>query len=257
MFHATRFTDGTPTMSTPTIALVHGAFADSSSWLGVISRLQAAGLAVQAISNPLRGVSADAAYVASAIEQIPGPVLLVGHSYGGAVISVAAARASNTVGLVYVAAYVPDEGETILDLAGQFPPTALAEAIRPATYPTADSATTGTEFFLDHALYHAAFAADIPEEQARVMAVTQRPVADIGFGEPAGPIAWKTLPSWYAVATADQALGVELERMLADRAGFDHSRNRRVPRGSRFSASSHRRPHQHGRRLRRLADTIR
>lgn len=209
----------TPVAAAPTVVLVHGAFADSSSWLGVITRLQDEGLAVQAISNPLRGVSADAAYVASAVSQIPGPVLLVGHSYGGSVISVAAAQASNVIGLVYVAAYVPDEGESILDLGGKFPPTALAAAIRPAAYPTADPATPGTEYYLDPALYHAAFAADVPEEQARAMAVAQRPAADIGFGEPAGPIAWKTLPSWYAIATADQALGVELERFLADRAG--------------------------------------
>ena len=219
MIQATPSADGTPTGGAPTVALVHGAFADSSSWLGVITELQAAGLAVQAISNPLRGVSADAAYVASAVGQISGPVLLVGHSYGGAVISVAAAQATNVVGLVYVAAYVPDEGETILGLGGQFPPTALAAAIRPAAYPTADPATPGTEFTLDPALSPAAFAADLPEEQARAMAVAQRPAADVGFGEPAGPIAWKTLPSWYAVATADQALGVELERFLADRAG--------------------------------------
>jgi hypothetical protein len=120
---------------------------------------------------------------------------------------------------VYVAAYVPDEGETILDLGGQFPPTALAAAIRPATYPTTDPNAPGTEFYLDPLLYHDAFAADLPAEQAQAMAMAQRPAADIGFGEPAGPIAWKTLPSWYAIATADLALGVELERFLADRAG--------------------------------------
>jgi pimeloyl-ACP methyl ester carboxylesterase len=219
MLQSTPTTNGTPAAGSLTVALVHGAFADSSSWLGVITALQDAGVAVQAISNPLRGVSSDAAYVANAVGQIAGPVLLVGHSYGGAVISVAAAQATNVVGLVYVAAYMPAEGETLLDLAGQFPPTALAAALRPATYPTADPATPGTEFYLDPTLYHDAFAADVPEEQTRAMAVAQRPVADIGFGEPAGPIAWTTLPSWYALATADQALGIDLERFLADRAG--------------------------------------
>jgi pimeloyl-ACP methyl ester carboxylesterase len=219
MIQATSSPDDPELGRAVTVALVHGAFADSSSWLGVIANLQASGLVAQAISNPLRGVSADAAYVASAVSQIPGPVLLVGHSYGGSVISVAAAQATNVVGLVYVAAYVPDEGESILDLGGQFPPTALAAAIRPAAYPTADPNTPGTEFYLDPLLYHDAFAADLPKEQAQAMAMVQRPAADIGFGEPAGPIAWKTLPSWYAIATADQALGVELERFLADRAG--------------------------------------
>ena len=219
MIQATPSTNGTPTGGALTVVLVHGAFADSSSWLGVITRLQAASLPVQAIVNPLRGVSADAAYVASAVSQIPGPVLLVGHSYGGAVISVAAVQATNVVGLVYVAAYVPDEGESVLDLGGKFAPTALATAIRPASYPTSDPATPGTEFHLDPGLYQAAFAADLPDIQAQAMSVAQRPAADICFGEPAGPVAWKTLASWYAVATADQALGVELERFLADRAG--------------------------------------
>jgi pimeloyl-ACP methyl ester carboxylesterase len=212
-------TDATPVGSAITVALVHGAFADSSSWLGVIEKLLEAGVAVRAISNPLRGVSSDAAYVASALSQIPGPVLLVGHSYGGAVISVAATQATNVVGLVYVAAYVPDQGESILDLGGRFAPTALAAAIRPAAYPTADPSGPGTEFYLDPSLYHDAFAADLPEKQTRAMALVQRPAADVGFGEPAGPVAWQTLPSWYAVATADRALGVDLERFLASRAG--------------------------------------
>src|SRR3712207_204863 len=125
-----------PTTAAPTVLLVHGAFADSSGWNGVIERLQAAGVPVQAVVNPLRGLAADAAYVASAIRQTPGPVLAVGHSYGGAVITNAAAKADNVVGLVYVAAFAPAEGETLLGLAEGASDSLLGPALRPLKYPS-------------------------------------------------------------------------------------------------------------------------
>ncbi|CAN5554382.1 alpha/beta hydrolase [soil metagenome] len=198
----------------PTVVFVHGAFADSSGWAGVISLLQADGIQVLAASNPLRGVSIDSAYVASVVAAIPGPVLLVGHSYGGAVISGAAVGAANVVGLVYIAAFALDEGEGGLDVLGQFPPTLLASALRPAN---ADPANP--DLLIDPAQYHEVFAADVPAEIVAPMAFSQRPVLGSAFGEPAGAVAWKTLPSWFLIPTIDNVIGTEALRMFAARAG--------------------------------------
>lgn len=198
----------------PTVVFVHGAFADSAGWWPVISLLQADGTQVLAASNPLRGVSNDAAYVASVVAAIPGPVLLVGHSYGGAVISSAAVGAANVVGLVYVAAFALDEGEGGLDILGQFPPTLLGAALRPAN---ADPANP--DLLIDPLQFHEVFAADIPAEVVAPMAVSQRPVLGSAFAEPAGPIAWKMLPSWFAIPTIDNVIGTEALRMFAERAG--------------------------------------
>ena len=165
--------------------LVHGAFADASSWTGVIERLQAQGVPVVAPANPLRGISDDSAYIASVLEQIAGPVLAVGHSYGGAVITNAAA-ADNVVGLVYVAAFAPDEARrsarSTAHLEGQ---RSSARALVPHQYPTA--AARRVEFAIDPAKFLDAFAADLPAEQTAVMAATQRPVADSAFAEPTAP----------------------------------------------------------------------
>ena len=214
-------TDASTVNSRLTVALVHGAFADSSSWNDVVEQLQAAGIAVQAISNPLRGISADAAYVASAIRQIPGPVLAVGHSYGGAIITNAAPHAGNVIGLVYVAAFAPDEGETLLDIEGDSKDSVLNTALLQLQYPTGQGTGTGTavELAIDPAKFHDAFAADLPEKQAAVMAATQRPVAAAAFAEPNGTPAWKNLPSWAVVATGDKAAGSDVVRSMAQRAG--------------------------------------
>jgi pimeloyl-ACP methyl ester carboxylesterase len=215
-------TDATPaTSAAPTVLLVHGAFADSSSWNDVIKRLQAAGIAVRAISNPLRGIAADAAYVASAIAQTPGPVLAVGHSYGGAVITNAAARANNVVGLVYVAAFAPDEGETLGDIEGNSKDSVLNTVLLQLQYPTGQGTEMAVEFAIDPAKFHDAFAADLPVEQTAVMAATQRPAAALGFTQPTGTAAWKTLPSWAVVATGDKAAGSDVVRSMAERAGAD------------------------------------
>jgi pimeloyl-ACP methyl ester carboxylesterase len=208
-----------PTSTDPlTVVLVHGAFADSSSWEGVIERLQAAGTQVTAPPNPLRGISEDAAYLASFIKQVPGPVLLVGHSYGGAVISNAATGLDNVVGLVFVAAFAPDEGERLGEVEGGSHDSVLGTAQVALQYPTA-GAGTATEFAIDPAKLHDAFAADLPPERAAVMAVTQRPVSERAFTEPSGPPAWKSLPSWTVLATGDKAAGTDVIRSQAERAG--------------------------------------
>jgi len=206
------------TGSTPTVVLVHGAFADASGWAGVIELLQAEGIPTLAPANPLRSVSGDAAYIASVVSQISGPVLLVGHSYGGVVITNAAPQASNVIGLVYIAAFLPDEGESVQSLAGQASDSLLGTALRPAGFPTG-TGEVGHELYIDQAAFHDVFAADLPPEQAAIMAVSQRPGAEAGFGEPSGPAGWKTLPSWALIATADKTIGVTGERLMAERAG--------------------------------------
>lgn len=207
-----------PTSSTPTVVLVHGAFADASGWAGVIALLTASGIKVVAPPNPLRGVSNDAAYIASFANQIAGPILLVGHSYGGAVITNASPNVTNAIGLVYVAAFIPDEGETLLSLSSQATDSKLGPALRPTNYPHPDG-TVGQEFSIDPASFHEVFCADLPDDLALAMSLSQRPAADVGFGEPSGPVGWKTLPSWAAIATADYAIGVSGLRAMAQRAG--------------------------------------
>ena len=202
-----------------TVVLVHGAFADASSWTGVIERLQAGGVPVMAPANPLRGIAIDSAYTASVFEQIPGPVLAVGHSYGGAVISNAASMAKNVVGLVFVAAFAPDEGERLGEVESGSKDSVLNSALVPRRYPTGNGAETAVEFAIDPAKIHDAFAADLPVEQAAIVGATQRPVAELAFSEPNGRPAWKTLPSWAVVATGDKAAGTDVVRSMAKRAG--------------------------------------
>ena len=207
----------TNTTDTPTVVLVHGGFADASFWAPVIRDLQASNLPVLAPANPLRGLADDAEYVASVVRQIDGPVLLVGHSYGGAVISVAGADAPNVVGLVYVAAFALDEGEAFAEIFERFGNTPILDAVRPSEYPVAGGGTK-VELTLAPELYKEAFAADLPDDLIEVLAVSQRPFAAI-FDERAQAAAWKTLPSWAIVATADNAIPPEGERHMAERAG--------------------------------------
>ena len=203
----------------PTVVLVHGAFADASGWNGVVERLQADGIQVTAPANPLRGISIDSAYIASLLEQIPGPVLAVGHSYGGAVITNAATNANNVVGLVYVAAFAPDEGETLADIESGSKDSVLNTALMQLQYPNGQGGETAVEFAIDPAKFHDAFAADLPAEQTAVMAATQRPVAELAFSEPSGVPAWRNLPSWAVVPTGDKAAGSDVVRSMAERAG--------------------------------------
>jgi pimeloyl-ACP methyl ester carboxylesterase len=202
-----------------TVVLVHGAFADASGWNDVVEQLQANGLQVTAPANPLRGVSIDSAYIASVFNQIPGPVLAVGHSYGGAVITNAATNANNVVGLVYVAAFAPEEGERLIDAESNSKDSVLNTVLVPLQYPTGEGSETTVEFAIDPAQFHDAFAADLPAKQTAVMAATQRPVAELAFTEPNGEPAWKSLPTWTVVATGDKAAGSDVIRSMAERAG--------------------------------------
>jgi pimeloyl-ACP methyl ester carboxylesterase len=208
-------------MSSPTVVLIHGAFADASSWSGVISALHAAGVQTVAPANALRGVETDAAYLTSFVNQLEGPTLLVGHSYGGALISQSGSDARDVRGLVFVAAFAPETNETLSDINARFPDVALASAIRTLTYP-ADGGEPGTEAFIDHDAFHNAFCADVPDEQARIMAATQRPVSLDAFTSvvTVSP-AWKELPSWAIVASSDQAIHPDAERAMASRAGSE------------------------------------
>jgi pimeloyl-ACP methyl ester carboxylesterase len=203
---------------TPTVVLVHGAFADASSWNGVVELLQAKGVKVTAPPNPLRGIAIDSAYIAGVLSQIRGPILAVGHSYGGAVLTNAATNAENVLGLVYVAAFAPDEGEVLGEVTAGSKDSVLDTALVPLNYPSGDGGSA-VEFAIDPAKFHDAFAADLPAEQTAVLAATQRPAAEAAFSEPSGPPAWKRLPSWAAVASADTAAGTDVIHSMAERAG--------------------------------------
>jgi pimeloyl-ACP methyl ester carboxylesterase len=202
-----------------TVVLAHGAFADASSWNGVVARLQARGVQVMAPANPLRGIAIDSAYLASLLNQIPGPVLLVGHSYGGAVIANAGSQVKNVVGLVFVAAFAPDEGERLGNVTPTSKDAILGPALVPLRYPTGQGTETAMEFIVDPAKLHEVFAADLPAEQAAVLAATQRPVSELAFSDLNGRPAWKSVPSWAVVATGDKAAGADLVRSMAKRAG--------------------------------------
>ena len=203
----------------PTIVLVHGAYADASSWSGVVERLLKQGHHVVAPANPLRGLAADSAYIASYLAQIDGPVVLVGHSYGGAVNSNAASKAKNVVGLVFVAAFAPEKGETLGGAEAASKDSVLNSALMQRTYPAGSDGKAAVEFIVDPAKFHDAFAADVPEGQSAVMAATQRPVAAGAFTEASGDPAWKNLPCWAVVAVGDKAAGTDVIQSMAKRAG--------------------------------------
>jgi pimeloyl-ACP methyl ester carboxylesterase len=203
--------------TTPTVVLVHGAFADAAGWTGVIAELQRHGIPVIAPPNPLRGLAADAAYVASVTAQIDGPVVLVGHSYGGALITVAGTT-ENVVGLVYVAAYVLEEGESLGELQGRFPASPLVSNLKQWTYPV-EGGDPAIEVTIAADAFPSVFAADVAPDVTQVLAVSQRPLAAAAFDEKATAAAWKTKPSWALVAGADQAINPDVERFGAERAG--------------------------------------
>ncbi|MCL6675136.1 alpha/beta fold hydrolase [Streptomyces panaciradicis] len=203
--------------TTPTVLLVHGAFADAGSWSGVVAELQNHGIPVIAPPNPLRGLASDAAYIASVAAQIEGPVVLVGHSYGGAIITVAG-TVENVVGLVYIAAYVPEEGESLGELQGRFPLSPLVSNLKQWTYPV-EGGETAVEVTIQAEAFPGIFAADVPAPVTKALAVSQRPLATSVFDEPAAAAAWQTKPSWALVAGADEAINPEVERFGAKRAG--------------------------------------
>ena len=216
---------------TPTVVLVHGAFAESASWNPVIERLHhhnttlVAGhrgrCDVVAAANPLRSVAGDAAYVRDVIGAIGGPIVLVGHSYGGFVITEAAAGDDSVVALVYVGAFAPDHGESAFQLSTMFPGSSLGDAL--TAYPVT---TGGDELVIRRELFHHQFAADVPAEQAALMAATQRPVTQAALtdGLPTDTPAWRHIPSWFVFGDQDLNIPVALQRFMADRAGAKGTR---------------------------------
>ncbi|MFE7215566.1 alpha/beta fold hydrolase [Streptomyces sp. NPDC001698] len=199
----------------PTVVLVHGAFADASSWNGVIARLERRGYTVVAPANPLRSLSNDSTYIASVLDSIKGPIVLVGHSYGGAVISSAAAGNPRVKSLVYVSALMPDKGESGDTLSARFP-SPLATATRSVPYRA--GGVSGTDLYIRPDKLHEVFAADLPQSMTKLMAATQRPVAATAFSEKAKVAAWRSIPSWALVAKQDKSINPDLERFEARRA---------------------------------------
>ncbi|HEY3609863.1 MAG TPA: alpha/beta hydrolase [Pseudonocardiaceae bacterium] len=202
----------------PTIVFVHGGWADSSGWNGEISRLEQAGYPVIAPANPLRGLASDADYVRSVLQTISGPIVLVGHSYGGAVISNAARGVPNVRALVYIAAFAPDTGESLQTLVNKNPGTMIVPANLDARQYPLPGGGDGTDLYIKKAAFHDAFAGDLPLSTTNLMWAEQRPFSAAAFGEPSGDPAWKTVPSWYLLSTNDHAIPPATQWFMARRA---------------------------------------
>ncbi|MFC9438898.1 alpha/beta fold hydrolase [Nocardia sp. NPDC057030] len=201
----------------PTVVLVHGAFADGSSWNDVIDKLRKDRYPVVAAANPLRGPVADAATLRGLISHINGPVVLVGHSYGGSVISTAAAGSDQVRALVYVAAFLPAPGETALELTGKFPGSTLPGTLDPVPF-TGPDGSAGTDLYIQQDKFRAQFAADVPADRAALAAAAQRPIAQAALAEKAMVAAWTDKPSWDVITTQDLNIPVAAQRFMAERA---------------------------------------
>jgi len=202
----------------PTIVLVHGAWADGSSWDGVISRLQHDGYTVLAPPNPLRGIDADASYLASFLKTISGPIVLVGHSYGGMVTSAAATGNGQVKALVYIDAYVPDAGESVLSLTSERPGSRLSPD-EFAAVPFTTQAGGDADLYIKPAAYASVFASDLPPATAGAMFAEQRPFANSALTEKAaGTPAWKSIPSWYLIGDLDRVIPPATQLAMAQRA---------------------------------------
>jgi len=205
-------TSSAATLSGPVrnIVLVHGAFVDGSSWNGVVAKLQRKGYHVSSVQNPLTSLADDVAATRRVLAREDGPVLLVGHSWGGVVITEVAANAPNVAGLVYVAALAPDLHQSAVDLMKQGAPMPSAQSI---------SKDANGFLWLDRARYHADFAADVPESVTRVLAAAQVPIAAKAFNEPVDQVGWKDKPSWYVLTTQDRAVSPALQKTIAEHIG--------------------------------------
>ncbi|RWL98361.1 alpha/beta hydrolase [Mesorhizobium sp.] len=219
------FGDAHAQANKPTVVLVHGAFADSSSWNGVVKILEKDGYSVVAVANPLRGVKSDAGYVADILGSIKSPVVLVGHSYGGSVISDAAEGHANVKALVYVAAFAPDAGETAAQLAGKFPGSTLG----PTLAPPVTLSSGGKDLYIQQEKFHDQFAADVPEAEARLMAAGQRPIAEAALNEIQTEAAWKKLPTLFIYGDGDKNIPAKALAFMAARA---HSQDTAVIKGA-------------------------
>jgi pimeloyl-ACP methyl ester carboxylesterase len=213
--------DGHDTTAKPTIVLVHGAFADASSWSGVIERLEKRGYPVIAPADPLRGVAEDAAYIRSLMDSIDGPIVLVGHSYGGQVITNAALHDPQVKALVSVAGFLPDEGESAQQLSAMFPGSSLGDTLQQVAIPGG-----ATDLYVRQDLFPGQFAADVPLSQGRLMAAEQRPITAGALSEPSGAPAWKTIPTWSLIPTGDKNIPPAAQRFMAQRA---HAHTVEVP----------------------------
>ncbi len=215
--------DAQPTK--PTIVLVHGAFADSSSWNGVITILQKDGYRTVAVANPLRSVGDNAQVISDLVNSIEGPVVLVGHSYGGQVISNVSKGHGNIKSLVYVAAFAPDKGESAADLSGKFPGGTLGDALaQPVKLKDG-----GADLYIDQAKFHDQFAHDVPAGQAALMAVGQRPITEAALNEKSGEPAWKSLPSYFVYGDSDKNIPPKALTFMAERA---HSKRTEIVEGA-------------------------
>ncbi|MEU1589720.1 alpha/beta hydrolase [Micromonospora sp. NPDC005710] len=201
----------------PTVVLIHGAFAGSSSWNGVIANLKGRGYPVIAVANPLRGVQKDAAYVRALVDSLPGPVVMAAHSYGGLVMTEAADGAANVKALVYVASVSPDVGESVIDLVGKYPGSQLPTSITMVPIPSEDGGMDMDQY-IKVDMFPEVFAADVDRGTAEIMAATQRPATASAQVGSVTKTAWKTIPSWTVISTQDQGIPPDLQRFLADRA---------------------------------------
>ncbi|MET7991914.1 alpha/beta hydrolase [Amycolatopsis sp. NPDC005232] len=202
-----------PAKPKPTIVLVHGAFADTSSWNGEITRLEQRGYNVIAAATPLRGVASDGAYIKALVDSVDGPVVLAAHSYGGSVITDAALNDPKVQALVYIAAFLPDQAENALDITKKFPGSTLSASLRQVTLPGGE-----TDLYVKQDLFPELFAADIPLPQARQMAAGQRPVTAAAVNEVSGAPAWKNIPTWDLIPTADNSIPLAAQEWMAERA---------------------------------------
>ncbi|GGS31421.1 alpha/beta hydrolase [Streptomyces humidus] len=215
--HADRTTSARDSEKKPTVVLVHGAFADSTSWNGVIRRLRHEGYPVVAAANPLRGLNNDASYLEEVLAGIDGPVVLAGHSYGGSVISDAAHDADNVKALVFIAAFIPEKGESAAELSGKFPGSTLGDALRsvPVTLP---DGSRDADLTIEPSDFHQQFAADVPRNTTDLMSVTQRPITNAALADDASEPGWKNIPSWAVVATQDRNIPAQAQIFMAQRA---------------------------------------
>jgi len=207
-----------PGQTKPTIVLVHGAWADASGFAAEIRALQDRGFRAIGFANPLRGLADDARYLADFLRSLAGPLVLVGHSYGGAVISAAATGNEQVKTLAFFSGWMPDEGESIAQVFETSEGSLAGPALRPVPFTGPDGSEGGQDLYLEPEQFHAVFAADVDRGTSDVMAATQRPWSGAGFYEPSGPPAWKTLPCWYLLCTEDKAIPPATQRFMAERA---------------------------------------
>ncbi|GLQ57074.1 alpha/beta fold hydrolase [Devosia nitrariae] len=216
----------------PTVVFVHGAFADSSGWNGVISQLNRDGYSTIAAANPLRSLGGDAASVSAVLKSIPGEVVLVGHSYGGLLITEAANGNDNVKALVYVAGFIPEAGESAFTLSTKFPGSTLGDALQPVAL-----ANGGVDLYIQPAKFHAQFAADIPKDVAALMAATQRPVTQAALSELTTVATWKAVPAFTIYGSDDLNIPAAVQSFMADRAGVVKAVE--IPGGSHALMISH------------------